>query len=58
MNEKVEVKKSELYLQVNGRFAAFLLSHPEGAAAFANVSNYANSKHRDVKTSLNWVRLN
>ena len=53
MNEKVEVKKSELYLQVNGRFAAFLLSHPEGAAAFANVSNYANSKHRDVKTSLN-----
>ena len=30
----------------------FLLSDPKGAAAFANVSNYANSKHRDVKSSL------
>ena len=30
----------------------FLLSDPEGAAAFAKVSNYTNSKHRDVKSSL------
>lgn len=30
----------------------FLLSDPEVAAACGNVSNYANSKQRDVKSSL------
>ena len=50
MNEEIELKKSSFA----GKWMFHLfLSDPEGAAAFANVSNYANSKHRDVKSSLN-----